>query len=814
MGNYEIHLIGNAHIDPVWLWRFPEGLAEVKATFKAALDRIREHDSFIFTCASAFYYKWVEENCPEMFEQIRTAVKNGRWCIVGGMWVQPDCNIPSGESLARHLLYSQNYFEGKFGIRVRTGYNVDTFGHSGCLPGLLNEAGIENYVYMRPDRNAKDYGFDNQTFRWRSYGHEVVASKIGGYGGFISGRMTEQIMRDNDEYVEEHDESIMKYYGCGNHGGGPTVRSIQEIDAYLPKARNTFLYSDPNRYFDYMREKHYDDMPVFQGELKYIFGGCYSANAKVKALNRQGENRMNEAERMEVLANACISAPMHRDKLSEAWQTILFNQFHDIICGCSVKAAYRDVYAFGSGAIASGLKLTNEAAQRISWSIDTAKKVPTLSKDQDWIVWDNGEAGAPVVVFNPLSHPVTVPVYTNRKSCTGVMDEKDNLISCQTVPCVRKDGCEDAVCALFLAEVPPYGYRTFRTFDCEAVQSCWTEPLMKANENTLCNDRITVTFDREKGCISSIRDRNGKKINGNFASKAVVIDDRKNDTWGHDRYIFDEIIGEFGDPEFTVVSCGACEVALKVTTRYKTSYLTQIYTLYAHDERIHVAAQLLLNEPLIQVKILFDSGLENPEFIREIPGGIGNTGDPGYEEPMLRFMAAADGENGLVVVNDCKHSASLKDGVMAFVAARSCYYADHRGIVDRDAKEQRMVQDMGEQEFCYDIIPWHGDLAAVFRAAEEINTEFPVIPETYHNGTMPESLSCLKTDSPNVTVTAIKSAEDDRGYIVRLMEIGGKEADVILELFGTAVKTHVRPFDIQTFRFFDGEAYRTDLTEK
>ena len=116
MDKKQIHLIANAHLDPVWLWRFPEGLAEIKATFKAAIDRIKEHDKFIFTAASASYYKWVEENCPSLFEDIKIAVKNGRWCIVGGMWVQPDCNIPSSESFARHLLYSQKYFEEKFGI--------------------------------------------------------------------------------------------------------------------------------------------------------------------------------------------------------------------------------------------------------------------------------------------------------------------------------------------------------------------------------------------------------------------------------------------------------------------------------------------------------------------------------------------------------------------------------------------------------------------------------------------------------------------------------------------------------------------------
>lgn len=156
-----LYLIGNAHIDPVWLWRFQDGLAEIKATFRSALDRIKEYDDFVFTCACASYYKWVEENCPPLFEEIRVAVKAGKWIIVGGMWIQPDCNMLSSESFARQMLYSQNYFMEKFNIHARTGYNVDTFGHSAGLPRLLREGGLENYVYMRPDGSEMRYPYSD-----------------------------------------------------------------------------------------------------------------------------------------------------------------------------------------------------------------------------------------------------------------------------------------------------------------------------------------------------------------------------------------------------------------------------------------------------------------------------------------------------------------------------------------------------------------------------------------------------------------------------------------------------------------------------
>ena len=150
------HLIGNAHLDPVWQWCVPEGLSLVKSTYRAALDRMKEFPDYVFTSACASYYKWIELSEPEMFAEIKQRYEEGRWCVTGGMWVQPDCNIPSGESFARHFLYSQKYFKEKFGSIVKTGYNVDSFGHNGMLPQLMKKSGIDNYIYQRPnDENEK-----------------------------------------------------------------------------------------------------------------------------------------------------------------------------------------------------------------------------------------------------------------------------------------------------------------------------------------------------------------------------------------------------------------------------------------------------------------------------------------------------------------------------------------------------------------------------------------------------------------------------------------------------------------------------------
>src|SRR5512135_3768714 len=161
-----LYMIGNAHIDPVWLWQWQEGFHEVKATFRSALDRMQEYEDFIFSASSAAFYEWVEQSDPQMFAEIQQRVREGRWCLVGGWWIEPDCNIPGGESFARQALYAQRYFKEKFGVAAKVGYAIDSFGHNGMLPQLLKKAGLDYYVFMRPMPFEK--GLPSGLFWWEA----------------------------------------------------------------------------------------------------------------------------------------------------------------------------------------------------------------------------------------------------------------------------------------------------------------------------------------------------------------------------------------------------------------------------------------------------------------------------------------------------------------------------------------------------------------------------------------------------------------------------------------------------------------------
>ena len=352
-----VHLIGNAHLDPVWLWRWQEGYTEVLSTFRSALDRMKEHEDYIFTCAGAAYYSWVEKTDPAMFEEIRARVKEGRWVIVGGWWIQPDCNMPCGESFARHSLYSQRYFQSRFGITCNVGYNVDSFGHNAMLPQILKQSGMDAYVYMRPsaipnvDRDnvmEKEYPFPDNAFLWEGADGTRIPTYRVRFGYNSDHTDVEQALRKAfrvTELAEEQDLPQMSFYGVGNHGGGPTAAMIALLDDLIQKNPDgKYIFSDPVRYF---RELPLEKLKLLRDDLQNHASGCYTAVMKVKELNRKAEEYLISAEKFTAMAEL-LGLQIEKPDFESLWRIVLFNQFHDILCGCSIHSALDDaIRAFG-----------------------------------------------------------------------------------------------------------------------------------------------------------------------------------------------------------------------------------------------------------------------------------------------------------------------------------------------------------------------------------------------------------------------------------------------------------------------------------
>ncbi|MDF2963179.1 MAG: hypothetical protein K0S39_4914 [Paenibacillus sp.] len=459
-----IHMIGNAHLDPVWLWQWQEGYAEIKATFRSALDRLQEFPDFVFTCAGAAYYRWVEENAPEMFEEISERIKEGRWVVVGGWWIQPDCNLPSGESFVRHGLYSQRYFREKFGVTAKVGYNVDSFGHHGMLPQILKKSGMDSYVFMRPDQREKS--MDHSLFWWESIdGSRVMTFRIPfSYGNWSTSTGHSDPFKgkvlDVLALAESQGHSFMNFYGVGNHGGGPTIANLQAVHGLQQEyGAEKIKLSSPNTYFAEM-EQIAADLPVVKDDLQHHASGCYSAHSETKALNRKAEHRLLTAEKFSVMAHHLLGLSYPDQELRRGWENVMFNHFHDIMGGCSIKEAYQDAReSYGESLHLAAVSL-NAALQKISWSIDTMKAgIGSLSKDMDWALWEQKDEGIPVVVFNPLSWEVQAPIQINKK-IKGITDEKGYAVEYQTIRGSRTNRF-DKHDTLFMGQIPAMGYRVY-----------------------------------------------------------------------------------------------------------------------------------------------------------------------------------------------------------------------------------------------------------------------------------------------------------------------------------------------------------------
>ena len=765
----DLYFIGNAHLDPVWLWRWQEGYSEIISTFRSALDRMNDFPDFKFTSACSAYYQWVEKIDPEMFKEIQQRVKEGRWNIVGGWVIQPDCNIPDGESFARHALISQRYFKEKFGVTVKTGYNVDSFGHNANLPKILNKSGIENYVFMRPDRNEKDIA--ENVFMWESSdGSKLKTYRI--HDRYNVDHTTYYMIDEVRELAKKTGKDHMVFYGIGNHGGGPTIALIDDLKNMLG---DEFKMSTPDEYF---KKIDAASLITVKEELQHHARGCYAACAFVKKNNRRSENNLVVAEKMSLMAKELTGTQYPKKKLEKAWRNILFNQFHDIMGGCSIKKAYDDAGHLYGETMSITEQAIFYAMNKISRNIDTLKgeTLPAYRKNH-WQVWEHEVLGTPVIVFNPHDHKVKVAVQVNAKA-TMMTDCNGNEIPFQIVRGDYVNTAEKHHTA-FIAKVEPMGYAVYRLF-CEKQATLNAPSKVTATKNSLENDLIKVEFDEVTGDIKSFYDKEKQEYIISAPCKAVVLDDTDNDTWAHNKFDLGPTVGMFEKPEFAVTETGPVRATLRIKSTYNASTLVRDFTITPDSKVVTVKAKFDFREKHRVVKMAFPTGAK--EVISKIP--YGTVTRPMYtgEEPCGSWFAA----DRLCVANDSKYCYDTSDGYVRLTALRSAIFADHYAGQYRDEFCEYMEQ--GESEFSYAVYPYESNVKAE-RTAAELNYTLPTFKDSFHKGDLPETYCGLKVEGEDIVISAIKQAEDNDDKVIHLYEMNGKDTSAAIKLFGKEVKT-------------------------
>lgn len=805
----KLHIIGNAHLDPAWIWPWQEGFGEVKATFLSALNRLDEFDDIIFTSSSAQYYEWIEENEPEMFLKIKEKISQGRWVLCGGWWIQPDCNLPCGESFIRQGLLGQTYFKDKFGVNATVGYNVDSFGHNSSLPQILKGSGMHSYVFLRPGPQEK--GLPGNVFLWEGNdGSRVTACRIPfAYNTGIN------LSSHYTNCLHSFDPSLshsLCFYGVGNHGGGPTIASIKYIKEEQQKQTDIqVVFSDPNTFFDEIKGSE-ELFPVYRGDLQHHASGCYSVNSEIKALNRKAENALLKAEKYSVIAEL-YGIPAYHD-FKNAWKRILFNQFHDILAGASIPEVYEDAQAQLGEAVSVARDAENHALQRFSFHIN-------IPFEQDM---------QPLVVFNSHSFAVSSVICHEKGSWGNFSFPETCKVTNSTgeeVPYqfIRtKAQLDERRQIAFLAKIPPMGYETF----CISPRTTAQAELFQkpGNPCVLENQCIRVVFDPETGYICSIYDKSEKiEVVDGYANVPLVMEDLS-DTWSHGITKFDKEIGRFQLRSIKKVEEGPLLSSIRVSFVYENSVLTQVFTLQCDGPEIYVKSVLFWQEHLKCLKIQFPLAISNPVSTYENP--FGNIVRPanGDEEVMQSWLDVT-GESaetghayGFGLINNNKYSADIHNSSIRLTILRSPVFSHHEPReLDGDLEDYTFT-DQGKHEFDYLMVPHRSDwrFALLPQKALVFNQPLTKVVETYHNGTFPQKLSAVTIRDENIILTALKKACHSDHYILRAYESFGKKTDTVIEIpiLNKKIQAHFMPYQIKTFSISPNEfesVYETDLIE-
>ena len=444
-----IIMVGNTHFDPVWLWHWDESLSSIIATFRAALERMKEHPHFCYSFSAPAVFEWIEKTDAKLFAEIQRRVADGRWELCEGWWLQADCNAPCGESYVRQGVYAQRYLLSRFGQISSTVFNIDSFGHHMQLPQILRECEIQNYVFWRPNEEQKT--LPAPLFHWVGLdGSTVRCYRLGGRGGEIFTADFEQ-ETFGKIFAENEDTDLMVVFGVTDHGGAPTRQQMAVIDRVAAAHPDCEIrYGTVSGFFD-RAVPHVS----IRDELQVRFIGPYCNYTPIKQDNRRAESMLLRCETASLIAYRLMGRSYPQSEIEQCWKDVLFNQFHDILGGACIASAYRDARDLHGRAIQTASEHLHFALQSITGQI----ALPGRNPENAWnvVVWNlNGF---------PLDEPIETevqwawefPWYNGGITLTDA-EGRDYPTQIITEACAVPSFRSRFV---FRAEIPAGGYKSF-----------------------------------------------------------------------------------------------------------------------------------------------------------------------------------------------------------------------------------------------------------------------------------------------------------------------------------------------------------------
>lgn len=794
----KIFMVGSTHYDPVWLWTWDEGMSSIRSTFRAVLDRMNEDCGFIYSFSCPPVFEQIKIVDPAMFDEIKKRVAEGRWHLTEGFWVQPDCYSASGEGYARQCLHGQRYLAENFGCISGSAFNTDSFGHSPSFPQILSKSGMDHYVFGRPD--GGEFPLDDPLFFWESSdGSRITAYRDCDAGAPFAGDTAVQI----DHALHKlsgcsHD--LMLIYGVSNHGGAPTKRAIADINKKNAETGGRILFGSTGNFFEAQKGI---PLKTYRGEIPVRHFGVFANLPQIKKCNRKTEYMLYNAERAALFNSIVTGAAYPCEMLAKSCRDILFNQFHDILGGASITAAYTDAFnLYGRAAQTSG-EILHTSLQRISSLI--ALENNECGAVWNLVVWNlNGfEYDGPVEgevqwawEFDWYDGDICVEDQSGRKYDT------QKILPRSVIPGFRSR-------FVFRAVIPALGYKVFRV--CREKKAEKTNAGLYAGGYILENEFLRVEICSETGGIKKIlRKRSGEVISRSCAVPLVLED--KSDVWAFNFTGYAEC-GAFRLRSVGVMECGDVRCRVRTVSDYGQSELTQDFILYAGSEILEGAYSVLWHEQQKTLKLRFQPVTDSLSVTASVPYGSINRDPDGREMPVGEWLSAGDEQNGITLSFDSLFSYDTDGGEIRATVLRSPIVGDLR-ISELDDGKPYEYLSRGITEGRWRLLPCKCGEPEGWKQGSMLNNPPVTVTEANHAGTYPLMKSFADCGDQDVYITALKKSEDKKAMIVRLHNMTEKTCGYRLRMIGLdGIHVNMSPHEIKTIRFENGTFREVGILE-
>jgi alpha-mannosidase len=751
----QLFVSGHAHIDLAWLWTFEETRRKLRRTFGTILSLMDRYPNFHFNQSSAQAYAFVEQDDPELFKCVQARVKDGRWDLVGGMWVEPDGNLLSGESWARQLLYGQRYFRSRFNQTVKVCWLPDTFGYTANLPQILRQGGIDSFFTTKLNWNETN-PFPYDLYHWEGIdGSKVIAHSFFNPGEGYNGNIAafDLLGTWKNFKGKRHFDTSLFSFGWGDGGGGPTEEMLERYERLkdfpgLPKletGRVQELYKRVEQEVEAGLE-----LPVWVGEQYLeLHRGTYTTQAKIKWFHRRLEHDLVEAESACTLAWKLLGASYPQNDFYQAWTTLLRHQFHDVLPGSSVKAVY-DAAHTDLGASLEHVKALREQALK------------AMSQN---VKLEQSKATAKVVVWN-LSleeRPLRLKMPRPTKGAFRLLTPDGLEIAYQELE-------DQIVLSESNLTVPSMGYLAL------AVVAGKPQPVkseLKASATTLENEFLSIKIASD-GTLQSVFDKTAtREILAGRGNQIWAYTDipREWDAWEIDAKYEKDGIELLAVSKPKLEHHGSLEACILVERRFEDAVIEQRYRLRSGSKRLEIETHIRWQGRRTLLRALFPLKLRSHEAWYETAFGAiarpthrNTSWDAArFEVNAHRWADLSEAGYGVSLLNDGKYGHSTHSNVMGLTLLRSPVFPDP-------------FADEGEHHFTYAIYPhqgdWRGDTTL---EAHDLNAPLQACIVPNAKGKWNSSMSFIKLQGTGLRLSSLKKAEDSNEIVLRFYEaIGGR----------------------------------------